>query len=129
MRDDTAVNFDWGYGAPAPGLPVDYFSVRWTRTLELQGGSYQFFAESDDGVRVWVDGQLIIDQWHNATGSTYSTTISLSSGVHEVRVEYYEATQIAKVRVWWVLGGGFPCNGKVNITRIRISTVHQLCAK
>ncbi len=108
IRDDSAINFDWGLGSPAPGIPADNFSARWMRTVSLTGGTYRFFARADDGVRVWVDGALIIDQWRPSSGQTHSTAIGLSSGAHQIRVEYYEASQYASVAVWWEMSGGYP---------------------
>jgi hypothetical protein len=108
VRDDTTVTFDWGTTAPMAKVPADRFSVRWTRTLSFGGGTYRFNARSDDGVRMWVDGQLIIDQWHDASGVTYSAERALSAGSHTLRVEYYENEGAAKVQVWWELLGDFP---------------------
>ncbi len=108
VRNDVAVNFDWGLASPAPNIRSDFFSARWLRTLFFEGGTYRFFARSDDGVRVWVDGDLIIDQWHSATGLTYSAAKSLSRGSHTIRVEYYEATQLASISVWWAAEDAYP---------------------
>ena len=107
-RDDTAVSFDWGTAAPASGVPADGFSVRWTRTLSFEGGTYRFYARSDDGVRVWLDGERIVDEWHDATGSTYTAERPLSAGSHTLRVEYYESGGTANVRLWWERAGDFP---------------------
>ncbi|NLE44073.1 MAG: hypothetical protein GX620_05080 [Chloroflexi bacterium] len=101
VRNDASIHFDWGLGAPAGGLPVDDFSVRWTRDLVLPAGTYRFFMESDDGARVWLDGQLIVDEWHFATGSTYSAERTLTAGTHSLRVEYFEAYGRATARFWW----------------------------
>jgi hypothetical protein len=108
VRADRDINFNWGYGAPGPDLPVDHFSVRWTRTISLPAGGWQFNVTVDDGIRLWVDGQLIIDQWRVSAPVTYSGSISLGSGDHNVRVEYYENTERAQVRVWWAQSGVTP---------------------
>jgi hypothetical protein len=107
-RADPAVNFDWGAGAPVPGVGADRFSVRWTRTLYLPGADYRFYALADDGVRVWLDGELIIDEWHDAQGGTYSVDRTLAGGNHTIRVEYYENVGGAKVAVWWDVITQFP---------------------
>ena len=101
VRDDANIDFDWGYGSPAPSIPVDYFSARWVRSFFLPAGNYRFYATSDDGVRVWVNGDLLINEWHDATGRTYSAVRQLNAGTVQVRVEFYEARQIAKIRFWW----------------------------
>jgi hypothetical protein len=101
VRDDANIDFDWGYGSPAYGVNNDYFSVRWVRSFYLPAGTYRFSVEADDGVRVWVNGEQIINEWHLASGRTYSVQKRVDSGSALVRVEYYEATQIAKIRFRW----------------------------
>ena len=100
-RADSDLNFDWGLGSPDPSLPVDHFSARWTRSVSLPAGRWRFHAASDDGVRVVVDGLPIIDQWHIAAAVTYNTRVALSGGTHTLRVDYYDNTENARVRVWW----------------------------
>jgi hypothetical protein len=89
-RDDAAISFDWGQGAPASGLPADGFSARWTRTLNFAAGTYRFSLRSDDGVRLWIDGVLQIDEWHNSDGRTYTREVNLAAGQHSLRLEYFE---------------------------------------
>lgn len=65
-----------GFSAPAPMLPDDEFSARWTRQLNLESGMYRLYAQADDGVRVYVDGQRVIDQWHlSSADRVYQTDI------------------------------------------------------
>ncbi|MBX3010329.1 MAG: SH3 domain-containing protein [Caldilineaceae bacterium] len=101
IRNDAGIDFNWGQGSPGSGLPNDGFSVRWTRALSFSEGNYRFYATSDDGVRVWVDGDLIIDQWHDSSAVTYSADRRLGGGTHSIRVEYYERNQTATIRFWW----------------------------
>jgi uncharacterized protein YgiM (DUF1202 family) len=108
VRNDVEINFNWGYGSPAAYLPTDNFSVRWTRTLTLSPGTYRFYALSDDGVRVWLDGELIIDQWHEAPGVTYSAERTLRAEMHTLRVEFFEAQGTALIRLWWERISEFP---------------------
>jgi hypothetical protein len=91
-RNDTAISFDWGQGAPASGLPADGFSVRWTRTLKFDAGTYRFSLRSDDGARLWIDGVLQIDEWHASSGQTFTRDVQLSAGNHSLRIEYFENT-------------------------------------
>jgi hypothetical protein len=107
VRNDRGIDFNWGEGAPAPGLPADNFGVRWTRQLHFPVGTHRFFVEMDDGVRLWVDGMLIIDQWHDGVGS-YVGDIYLTEGTHAVRMEMYEHAGAAKARMWWARQEGFP---------------------
>ncbi len=102
VRDDAAIDFDWGAGSPDPSIPADDFSVRWTAVLELEAGAYRFLASTDDGVRVWVDDRLLIDAWLNqALPKTHTGDIQLTGGRHTIRVEYYEHGGGAAAHVWW----------------------------
>lgn len=101
VRDDAAVSFEWGYGSPAPGLPADGFSARWTRSIYFPAGTYRFHAFSDDGVRVWLNGDLIIDEWHPAPGLTYVAERTLAAGTHSIRIEYYEEAGWARMHFGW----------------------------
>ncbi|MGD9144508.1 MAG: PA14 domain-containing protein [Anaerolineae bacterium] len=107
VRNDKGIDFDWGEGAPAPGLPADNFGVRWTRQLHFPAGTHRFTVEVDDGARLWVDGILIIDQWRDGIGS-YVGDIYVAEGTHAVRVEMYEHTGGAKARLWWARQEGYP---------------------
>ena len=99
--NDRVLDFDWGEGPPASGMPNDQFSARWTRSVMLEEGSYRFFARADDGVRLWVDGHPVIEHWVDGGAEDYSGDAALSSGEHTVRVEYYENGGLAVIRVWW----------------------------
>jgi hypothetical protein len=101
-RCDGAIDFDWGPGSPDPALPVDGFSVRWSGTISLAAaGSYTFTTTSDDGVRLQVDGQTVIDRWLDQGVSSYSATLSLAAGDHSVVLAYYENTgeAVARLRI------------------------------
>lgn len=108
VRNDGSIDFNWGQGSPGSGIPNDEFSARWTRAIFFSEGTYRFNATSDDGVRVWVDGDLIIDQWHDTSAVTYSAERRLSEGTHSIRVEYYENNQNATMRFWWDRIGAEP---------------------
>src|SRR5207248_115843 len=77
-RTDSTVNYAWrGEGSPAANIPTDNFSSRWTGSIEPRFSEpYTFTTVSDDGVRSWVDGQLLIDHWdpHSAAGSATTAT-------------------------------------------------------
>ncbi|MBC7237215.1 MAG: hypothetical protein H5T69_15340, partial [Chloroflexi bacterium] len=111
IREDASINFDWGVGSPAAGIGNDGFSVRWTSFQYFDAGDYTFIATSDDGVRLWVDDQLIIDQWHDHPATTYTGVKSLSTGFHSLRLEFYENMGQALIRLAWQLGGGVPPAG------------------
>jgi MSHA biogenesis protein MshQ len=104
-RQDLTIDFDWGTGAPGvTGVNADNFSVRWNATLKVNTtGSYQFQTLSDDGVRLWVNNQLIINNWtdHPVTTDT-STSINLVAGqTYPVRLEFYERGGYAVMSLRW----------------------------
>ena len=90
VRNDRAVSFDWGAGAPAPWLPANDFSVRWTRMQTFAAGWHRFALEVDDGMRVYLDGALLIDQWREGAVRSVDRVVWVDAGRHELRVEYYE---------------------------------------
>ena len=100
-RYDAKVDFDWGYGSPTAGVPGDHFSARWAGTFYLAEGTYRFSVKVDDGVRVYVDGQRIIDGWRDGGLRLYTADRTLSAGNHTIQVEYYERTHVARVHFWW----------------------------
>ncbi len=99
--NERTLDFNWGQGAPVTGMASDAFSVRWTRTVNLEKGTYRLYAQADDGVRVWIDDVLLIDHWIETGAQTYSVEQELSKGNHNIRVEYFEQGGQAIVRVWW----------------------------
>lgn len=100
VREDAALHFDWGLGSPAPEVPADDFSARWTRSVEMAAGTYRFHLEADDGARFWVDGRLIIDAWPAFPGQGYRAEVDLPAGVHRLEVRYYEVTLDAHLHFW-----------------------------
>jgi chitodextrinase len=101
QRCETAINYGWGSGSPATGVPADQFSTRWTGTFSFTAGTYQFTATADDGIRVWVDGTPLIDAWKNQAPTTYEATRILTAGNHDIKVEYYESGWGAVAKVSW----------------------------
>jgi hypothetical protein len=105
---DAEINFDWGWGSPAPVIPPDDFSIRWTRDVWFDNNVYTFCAKHDDGVRLYVDGGLVIDAWFEQTAAVHCVPLPLGAGTHRVVVEYYEHTQFALISVWRDPGGQPP---------------------
>jgi hypothetical protein len=102
VRGDGAIDFDWDTASPDPAVPADNFSVRWTRSVNLGAGTYRFFTSTDDGVRVWVNGALVVDAWYDQKlPNTHTGDINLSAGFHTIVVEYYEHGDKASAHVWW----------------------------
>jgi hypothetical protein len=98
-EDVPNLNFDfnWGYGSPNPAVPVDYFSARFERTLNFQAGYYRFNVSADDGVRLYIDSDLVINEWHEASGLQYSSARWLT-GMHSLKLEYLELVGVASLR-------------------------------
>ncbi len=98
------LSYDWGSapnGSPAPSIPADGFWARWTGRFNFGAADYTFIARADDGVRLWVDGAILIDQWKDQGATEYRASKSLSAGDHEVKVEYYERGGGAVAQVRW----------------------------
>jgi hypothetical protein len=102
VRDDAGINFDWGNASPAAGtVSADRFSVRWTRNLNLAAGVQRFTLTADDGVRLWVNGHLLIDAWKDQPSTTYASDIALPGGSVPIKLEYYENAYNATIRLAW----------------------------
>jgi hypothetical protein len=107
VRLDADVDFSWRDGAPADGLPADNFSVRWSGRFGPVpvDGTYQFRTMADDGVRLWIDGKKLIDDWRNHVRPHANVaTVNVKKGqTCAVRLEYYEAGGGARCRLAWDL--------------------------
>lgn len=103
IRFDDMVQFKWDEAAPDPLLPIDNFSVRWTATQTFPLGKYKFTTSTDDGVRLYVDGQLLIDKWVDQGTTDYIATTNLTEGDHQIIMEYYEKNGGAVARLNWEL--------------------------
>ncbi len=99
VRNDPEINFDWTGQSPAPGMPSENYSVRWTQSRNIPAGTYRFTVWVDDGVRLWVDGNLVIDGWQEGAIKNYVADVDLSQGTHEVRVEYFQAVGVAIIQL------------------------------
>ncbi|MFN8484866.1 MAG: PA14 domain-containing protein [Anaerolineae bacterium] len=103
VQDVSSIDFDWGYGAPAPGLPNNNFSARFMRAATFQDGTYRFTTTADDGVRLWIDDRLLIDEWHDASGTVYTFDLGMTAGSHDIKLEYYQNTGRALLQLGWTL--------------------------
>lgn len=105
---DAAINFNWGQTAPIPAstgiiIPSDNFSVRWT-SLETFAtpGTYRFTVSADDGVRVIIDGSVVIDNFVQTGTLTLRTAdVNITAGIREIVVEYVEFTGNAAIQFFW----------------------------
>jgi glucose/arabinose dehydrogenase len=102
-RTDATVNFSWGSGSPAPNIGADTFSVVWSGQVEAAfSETYTFFTNTDDGVRLFVNDQLIIDRFVDQSPTEVSGTIALVAGQrYNIRMEYYENAGGAVAQLRW----------------------------
>jgi len=91
LRQDGSIDFPWGTGSPDGSLPVDGFSARWTATVDIASpGPYNFFTVTDDGVRLLVDGNLLVESWIDQSASEFCGYAMLDRGTHRIVMEYFE---------------------------------------
>jgi len=102
-RLDPEINFTWDAGSPDPIIPNENFSVRWTKEQHFAFGRYKFTTSTDDGVRLYVDGNLVINQWHDQGTIDYTATVDLTEGNHEITMEYFEHNGGAVAKLKWEL--------------------------
>jgi hypothetical protein len=101
-RTDTQINFAWIEGSPDPSVGNDQFSIQWTGELEIPfSGIWTFYTTSDDGVRLWVNDQLVVDNWTEHRAVENSGTIELSAGKYSLVMEYFEYDLMAAAQLWW----------------------------
>ena len=106
-RVDQQVDFDWSSSSPGANLPSTNYSVRWTGLIKAPvSGTFTFIISSDDGVRLWVNGQKIIENWSDHSQTSNQGTIPLEAGVlYDVRLEYYQKTGGAIIQLAWMAPG------------------------
>lgn len=103
-RTDPAVNHSWKYtGSPAADIAADGFGIRWTGSVEpRRTETYTLTTVSDDNVRVWLDGELVIDNWTPHTVTVDKAEVALKAGTrHALKVEYAEQTGDAHMKLLW----------------------------
>ncbi len=107
-RNDSNIDFSWGSGSPDPSIEYNTFSILWEGGLEVpESGDYTFYVTADDGVRLKINGNTIIDEWNDQTVSTFSGTITLT-GNQQIPLElsYYENGVYASVKLEWLTPSG-----------------------
>jgi hypothetical protein len=102
-RVDPSINFSWGSSSPDPSIGPDTFSVRWTGQVQPRYSEiYTFYTKTDDGVRLWVNGTLLIDKWVPQSPTEWKASLSLMAGQkYNIKMEYYENTRGATAQLSW----------------------------
>jgi alpha-glucosidase (family GH31 glycosyl hydrolase) len=103
-RTDAGVDFDWGMNSPAPNLPGQNYSVRWTGTIEVPAatGDVVLSSLADDGARVWVDGEEVINAWGPHALTATEASAALTAGrPHRLRIEYLQLGFDAAMKLQW----------------------------
>ena len=107
VREDFEINFDWGIGSPDPLVQNDGFQVRWTGTIYAEeSGTYYFRAYTDDGLRLFIDEQSVIDEWWDFPATNHYGQIDLDPGLHDLEMEYYENGGDAVALLYWIPPNG-----------------------
>jgi PKD repeat protein/uncharacterized protein YraI len=102
VQDDPSINFNWGAGAPAPGVPPNNFSIRWSRQAPFEEGNYRFTVNVEGGVRLYLDGRPLIDDWQSGGLRVLEADSGvLSRGDHSVVVEYLKLSGNGQIAVSW----------------------------
>jgi hypothetical protein len=102
-RVDLALDFNWGDGSPAPGIAPDTFSARWTGSITPKYSEvYTFTATADDGVRLWVNGVNLIDDWTYQPNTERKADIKLTANQrYAIKIEYYDGVMGASLKLEW----------------------------
>jgi hypothetical protein len=104
VRTDSTINFDWGAGSPDPAIPSTYFSARWQGTFTFTGGEYTFTLGSDDGSVLYIDGEIVYNNWGEHAYWPLTVKKTLSPGSHVIRFDYYQTAGRARASLAWSPG-------------------------
>ena len=102
VTNDAVIDFRWG-PALNPNLSNKFCTVRWTGQVRPQfTEAYVFETRTDDGVKLWVNDQLIIDSWQYQGTTTWTNSINLTADVrYNIRMEYYNYGASARAHLFW----------------------------
>jgi formylglycine-generating enzyme required for sulfatase activity len=104
QRIDPAIDFVWVNDPPETEVPADGFSIRWTGWLKAPlPGDYTLTLASDDGVRLWIDDQLLIDDWTGHLLTRHRVPITLGAEPHKLRLDYFEENLGALLNLRWAM--------------------------
>lgn len=105
-RTDATINFDWASGSPGGAVNADNFAARWGGKVQPRyTGTYTFHVTANDGIRLWVNGSLIINRWSYSAAEVTGTIALDADKKYDIVMEYYEATGSATAKLSWSLPG------------------------
>jgi len=115
-RDDPRIDFGWTLNSPGRGIPFDWYSVRWTgRVTAPASGVQRIGVEGNDGYRLYVDGKVVIDNWRKQSYRTTLVAVKFAPrSTHDIRLEYFESTGNARVKLVWDAGVGDDWRRKID---------------
>lgn len=102
VEETNDINFDWGNGSPnSSQIQNDTFSARWIGNFQFEEATYEFNVTADDGIRLFLDNNPIIDEWRDQAPTNYIKSVDIPAGLHEIKVEYYENSGGAVAKTSW----------------------------
>ena len=103
VRVDPGVQFTWAMGSPDSLIPREQFSVRWTgKLVPTVSGLYRIGAATDDGVRLWIDGKLMLERWFDRGATLDDVTMRFEAGrAYDIRMDYYENSGWCHAALVW----------------------------
>jgi beta-glucosidase len=105
-RTDSRIDFRWTLNSPGRGIPFDWYSARWTGSIVVPtGGVHRIGIEGNDGYRLWLDGQTVIDNWQKRSYDTRTAEVAFQAGSrHDIKLEYFEPAGNARLKLVWDAG-------------------------
>jgi hypothetical protein len=102
-RTDPTINFNFGFGSPGGAIEATRYSIRWTGKIQPEySETYTFYTNSDDGMRLWVNGQQLINNWTFHNNTEDSNTITLVAGqTYDIKLDYFQGTGSAISQLSW----------------------------
>ncbi len=116
VRTDRQIEFGWTLNSPGPGIPFDWYSVRWTGTLTAPpAGTRRIGVVGNDGYRLYLDGRLLIDNWRKQSYGERLARVTLAPGsAHQLRLEYFETTGNARLKLVWDAGAANDWSARID---------------
>jgi hypothetical protein len=123
-RIDPTVDFNFGSGSPDPGISSDFFTIRWLGEVQaLDTDTYTFYTTSDDGVRLWVNGQLLVNSWILQGPTEHGNTIALNANQkYNLLLEYFENAVGAVAQLRWAGASGGVAKEIIPMTQLYPAT-------